>query len=215
MVRNKIYAIVEGQGEANRPIAGGRSAVAVLIQKLLMDLHCWSLFPVEKTPPFRMSYSEFFRGDKFERAIRYHKNLDDCAALLVLLDMDDDCPKTQAFALAKRIAAMESLPFSVVIVCARKEYESWFLASLESIHDGERYDHDPEEIRDAKGWLRKKFGYKPTIHQARYTQKIDPTIAYAKSRSFRRLYHAFEEIVAAVADGGSVITPVVTSKKGQ
>lgn len=207
MVRNKIYAIVEGQGEANRPIAGGRSAVTILMQKLLTDLQCWLLFPVERTPPFRMSYSEFFHGDKLERTIRYHKSYGDCAALLVLLDMDDDCPKTQAFSLTNRIAAMEPLPFSVVVVCARKEFEAWFLASLESI-EGQPYDDDPEEKRDAKGWLRKQFGYKPTIHQARYTQKLDPGAAYAKSRSFRRLYHAFEEIVTAVSSGKSVITPI-------
>ena len=207
MSRNKIYAIVEGHGEGNRPPSGGRAAVTVLTQKLLTDLQCRMLFPAEKTQPFRISYSEFFRDDKFERAIRLHKSYNDCAAVLVLLDMDDDCPKTQAIALAKRIAAMEPLPFSVVIVCARREFESWFLASLESIHEGEHYDHDPEEIRDAKGWLRKKFGYKPTTHQARYTQTIDPGVAYVKSRSFRRLYHAFEEIVSAVTEGKCIITP--------
>lgn len=188
MSRNKIYAIVEGHGEANRPIASGRSAVTLLTQKLLTDLQCWTLFPVEKTQPFRMSYSEFFYGDKLERTIRYHKSYDDCAALLILLDMD-------------------VLPFSVVVVCARREYESWFLASLGSTHEGEQYDHDPEEIRDAKGWLRKKFGYKPTVHQARYTQNIDPGAAYVKSRSFRRLYHAFEELVSAATEGICIITP--------
>ena len=207
MMRNKIYAIVEGQGEANRPITGERSAVTVLTKKLLTDLQCWTLYPIEKIPPFRLSYSQFFYGDKFERAVRYHKSYSDCAALLVLLDMDDDCPKTQASALTKRVATMEPLPFSVVIVCARREFESWFLASLESIHEGEHYDHDPEEIRDAKGWLRKKFGYKPTVHQARYTQNIDPGAAYVKSRSFRRLYHAFEEIVSAATEGICIITP--------
>lgn len=207
MMRNKIYAIVEGQGEANQPKTGEPSAVTVLTKKLLTDLQCWTLYPIEKIPPFRMSYSQFFQGDKFERAIRYHKSYNDCAALLVLLDMDDECPKTQAFSLTKRVAIMEPLPFSVVVVCARREFESWFLASLESIHEGEHYDHDPEEIRDAKGWLRKKFGYKPTRHQARYTQNIDPGAAYIKSRSFRRLYHAFEEIVNAATEGKCIITP--------
>ncbi len=206
MSRDKIYAIVEGHGEGNQPASGGRAAINVLIQKLLTDLQCWTLFSAEK--PWRMSYSEFFHGDKLERTIRYPKSYNDCAALLVLLDMDDACPKTQAFLLTKRIAAMEPLPFSVVVVCARREFEAWFLASLESIHDGEGYDHDPEEIRDAKGWLRKKFGYKPTVHQARYTQKIDLDLAYQKSRSFQRLYHAFEEIVIATAEGKSVVTPI-------
>lgn len=207
MMRNKVYAIVEGQGEANRPVPSERSTITILTWKLLAELQCWTLFPVEKTPPFRMSYSEFFHGDKFERTIRYHKIFDDCAALLVLLDMDDECPKTQALALTQRVVAMEPLPFSVAIVCARREYESWFLASLESIHTGEYYDSDPEGIRNPKGWLRKKFGYKPTVHQARYTQSLDLDIARLRSRSFRRLYHAFEEIVVATAEGRPIITP--------
>jgi hypothetical protein len=205
MSRDKIYAIVEGHGEGNQPPSGGRAAINVLIQKLLTDLQCWTLFSAEKH--WRMSYSEFFHGDKLERTIRYHKSYNDCAALLVLLDTDDACPKTQAITLTKRIAAMELLPFSVVVVCAKKEFEAWFLASLESI-ENQSYDDDPEEKRDAKGWLRKQFGYKPTIHQARYTQKLDPGIAYVKSRSFRRLYHAFEEIVTAANNGKPVITPI-------
>lgn len=206
MSRNKIYAIVEGQGEANLPNARGRSAVTILTRKLLTELQCWTLFSAEK--PWRMSYSEFFRDDIFERAIRSHKKYHDCAALLVLLDMDDACPITQAFELTKRIAAMEPLPFSVAVVCAKREYEAWFLASLESIHKGERYDNDPEGIRDAKGWLRKKFSYKPTSHQADYTQKLNLALAYSKSRSFRRLYHAFEEIIIATIQGKTVITPM-------
>ncbi len=207
MSRNKIYAIVEGQGEANRPVSGSQSAVTVLINKLLIDLNCYTLFPVEKIPPFRMSYSEFFHGDKLERVIRYYKSFPDCAAVLVLLDMDDECPKERANELTNRIRAMESLPFSVVVVCARREYEAWFLASLETIHQGEQYKSEPEEIRNAKGWLRRKFGYKPTIHQASYTKLLDITMTCERSRSFRRLYHAFQEIIIAVNSGDTIISP--------
>ena len=49
-MRNKIYAIVEGQGEANKPSSGELPAIIVLIKRLLYDeLACWSLFPVEKS----------------------------------------------------------------------------------------------------------------------------------------------------------------------
>lgn len=213
MSRNKIYTIVEGHGEANRPLEGERPAIIVLVRRLLRGLQCGTLFPNEKDPPFRISYSEFFRNDKFERAIRYHKQYQDCAAVLVVLDMDDACPKEKAHALTKRVAIMEQLPFSVVVVCARREFESWFLASLETIHPGTIYEQDPEEIRDAKGWLRKKFGYKPTQHQASYTQKLDLNLAFRRSRSFRRLYHAIEEIIHAEKESRLVITPVELSRK--
>lgn len=211
MIRNKIYSIVEGHGEANLPRGKGKSAVTVLIGRLLHYIGCYTLFPNESSSAFRMSYSEFFYSDKFERAIRYHKQFDDCAAVLTLLDMDDACPIEKATELSNRISRMESLPFSVVVVCAKCEYESWFLASLEAIHPGYTYENDPEQIRGAKEWLRKNFGYKPTHHQLTYTQKIDIELARQRSRSFRRLHHAFEEIDLATTNEISIITPLVIS----
>ncbi len=208
MTRNKIYAIVEGQGEANRPAGGERPAVIVLISKMLYKLECWTLFPNEKIAPFRMSYGNFFRNDKLEKAIRYHKMFADCAALLVLLDMDDDCPKEKAQELTKRINDIETLPFSVVVVCAKREYEAWFLASLETIHTGHVFDDDPETKRNAKGWLRKNFAYKPTQQQAVYTRKLDIDLVHHKSRSFRRLYHAFQEIIEANQKNKIIVTPL-------
>ncbi len=207
MSRNQIYAIVEGQGEANRPSNSGQSAIVVLISKMLTELNYWNLFPAQKRPSFRMSYGDFFKNNKLENAIRYHRMFDDCAALLILLDMDDDCPKEKANELVSRINQMGTLPFSVVVVCAKREYESWFLASLETIHHGRAYDDDPESKRDAKGWLRKNFKYKQTRHQAIYTQKLDIALARERSRSFRRLYHAFQELVDATQKGHIIITP--------
>ncbi len=208
MSRNKIYAIVEGHGEANPPSKGEQPAVIVLISSMLSELgRGWTLFPTEKIPPFRMSYGDFFRGDKLERAIRYYKYFEDCAAILVLLDMDDACPKKKALELSTRILAMEPLPFSVVVVCAKREYEAWFLASLETIQDGKSFDGDPEEKRDAKGWLRQNFGYKQTRHQAKYTRMLDIPLVLKRSRSFRRLYHAFEQIAEAVQNKKIIITP--------
>ena len=208
MRRNKVYTIVEGHGEANRSAGGDPPAVVVLISKLLQAVGCQTLFPVEHSPPFRMrSYGEFFRDNKLENVIRLYKKYPDCAAVLILLDMDDDCAKERAFELADRIRAMESLSFSVVIVCAKCEYEAWFLASLETIQPGHAYRQPPELRRDAKGWLKKQFGYRPTRDQSHYTQNLDVNLALARSRSFRRLHHAFEEIVSAASIEQPVITP--------
>lgn len=203
-MRNKIYTIVEGKGEALS--AKTKPAVVILVQKLLAEVNCAHLFPAEKYPPFRLPYGQFFQNDKFERTLRFHKEYSDCAAVLVLLDMDDDCAKERAYTLANRARQMETLPFSVVIVCAVREYEAWFLASLESIHFGQQYQGDPEAKRDAKGWLRKNFRYKQSQDQAIYTQKLDIALA-KRSRSFRRLCHAFEEIKEAFDLNRPTITP--------
>ena len=208
MVRNKIYAIVEGHGEAKPPTPGQLPAVYVLMNKLLLDLHCWTLFPAIKAVPWRMfSSGDFFAKGKLEQIIRAHKKEQDCAAILVLLDLDDDCPAEKGPKIAERIRTMEELPFSVAVVCAKCEYEAWFLASLESIHPGNSYPDNPEEIRAAKGWLKRKFAYREARDQSRYTQAIDIETAWMRSRSFQRLYRAFEQIVEAHQNGKPVITP--------
>lgn len=208
MIRNKIYTIVEGRGEAHSTAA--KPAAVVLVQKLLQAVECHNLFPAppNKYPPFRLPYGQFFHGDKFEKALRLHKKYDDCAAVLVLLDMDDNCAREQALLLSGRVRQMEPLSFSVVIVCAVREYEAWFLASLESIQPGQTYPGLAEARRDAKGWLRQQFGYRPTHDQAAYTQRLDVTLACDRARSFRRLYHAFDEIKQAVATSTPIVTPV-------
>lgn len=198
--RNKIYAIVEGHGE--------QKAVSSLMGKILDDLQVWQLRPTSEKRIFRLDYSQFFRPPHLENALRLHKKYPDCAAVLILLDMDDGCAVEKAFALRERIAQMEPLGFSVGVVCAVREYEAWFLASLESIHpDSAPYPGDPEARRDAKGWLRKEFGYKPTTDQRPYTQNLSLDLARQGSRSFRRLYHAFEEFQHGFEQQTPLISP--------
>jgi len=87
------------------------------------------------------------------------------------------------------------------------EYETWFLVSLDAIHPGESYPGNAELHRDAKGWLRKRFGYREVRDQALYTRSLDIEATRARSRSFRRLCHAFEELIAAQATGQPIVTP--------
>lgn len=168
-----------------------------------------TLFCSEKIPPFRLNYSDFFQGEKFENAIRVHTKYNDCAGLLVLLDMDDDCPKVRAKDLVKRVSSFGALPFSVAIVCAKREYEAWFLAGLESIHPGVRFTGDPESKRDAKGWLRKQFGYKPTQDQSSYTRRLDISLAQERSRSFRRMLAAVDELAKGYTTGNCSLSPII------
>jgi hypothetical protein len=210
MARNKIYAIVEGNGEADPPTMDKKAlpAVTVLIAKLLQDRQCWHLFPA-KARPWRMrSCGDFFAPGKLEQAIRAHKEFPDCAAVLVLFDLDDGCPKEIAVAVADRIRAMEPLQFTVTVVSAKREYEAWFLASLESIHPGRTYAGDPEGLRAAKGWLEREFRYREVRDQARYTQALDITLAEPRSRSFRRLMHAIDEIITSADIDPPWVTPI-------
>ena len=217
MPRNRVYAIVEGHGEADPPRRhrNEQPAVAVLIAKLLTWLGCWTLRPSTSLQPWRMrSCGDFFARGKLENVIRAHVRFSDCAALLILVDLDDDCPAEEGPRLARRVAALGDLPFSVAVVCAHREYEAWFLASLESIHCGHTYCGEPEDRRDAKGWLTRQFGYREVHDQARYTRALNPDLATARSRSFRHLHHAFEQLVAAGPDGPAVLIPRPPAEPG-
>lgn len=206
MTRNKVYAIVEGHGEANQQ-PNIDPAARILVAKMLQYVGCRQWFPA-KYPPYRLnSCGDFYpHTDNLLQVLHAHRKYQDCAAVLVLFDLDDDCPAQIGPLVAQRIRKQAPWPFSIVVVCAYREYESWFLASLNTIHPDHSYPDDPESPRDAKGWLERKFGYREVLHQAEYTQKLDVSTAL-NSRSFRRLCHAFRELATVAANQQSIITP--------
>jgi len=200
--------IVEGHGEADPPSPGEDPAAKVLTARLLDHVQCWGWFPSGRRPWRLSSCGDFYpRTENLLRVLEAHRQFSDCAAVLVLFDLEDNCPREVAPHVAARIRERGPWPFSVVVVCAYREYESWFLASLETIHAGERYSDDPEAPQDAKGWLERRFGYKETRDQARYTRALDIPLAAERSRSFRRLCHAFEQIASSQEDGNVIVTP--------
>ncbi len=212
MPRNKVYAIVEGHGEADPPSPGADPAANVLIIRLLQYTECWAWFPAKRRPYRLNSCGDFYpKIENLLQVLDAHREYADCAAVLVLFDIDDDNPCEIGPAVAQRIrqhqAQRGAYPFSIVVVCAHREYESWFLASLESIHPGQRGPDAPETLRDPKNWLRRYFGYQPVRHQAQYTQAIDLSLAQERSRSFRRLLHAFEQLASACHTGQQILTP--------
>ena len=192
-----IMALVEGQGD--------ELAVPTLIDKILNDLNRWDWYPGRPTRVRSLG--------KLRKELRWYLSRTakrkNCAALLILLDSDDSCPKEEAQKLAEEIRPL-NLPVPVAIVFANREYEAWFLASLASIagHYGLPanvvYEGDVATI-DAKGWLKARMEqnkeYTPTSHQKRFTSLIDIELAHENSRSFQRLYHAIEQLLEAADKG--------------
>ena len=139
--------------------------------------------------------------NRFEDFLQHAQNKPECDAILVLLDTDVDCPVELARSLLQRCKQL-GLPIPVEIVCAHREYESWFLASLDTIRgrrgisDTATLSQNAEDIPDPKHWLTDHMpygqAYKETTHQAALTQHMDIDMAHSNSRSFRRLCHALE-----------------------
>ena len=110
--------------------------------------------------------------------------------------------------------------FSLAVVFACVEYESWIIAGIESLA-GKRYSDGrpalppglkfPSGDCEAHGkrWLEQHCpGYRPALDQSALTDLLDLRVVRAKGlRSFRRLEHAIDQLLDAAAKGTHILTP--------
>lgn len=132
--------------------------------------------------------------------------------VLILLDLDDECPVVAAREIATRVRDA-GLPFPVAVVFATREFEAWLIASIETVSAGDprfsealTYDGDPESIRGAAEWLEAQTNpaYDKATDQKPFAARIDFATARIRSRSFRRLCDALDELAAGAA---GTVTP--------
>ena len=146
-------------------------------------------------------------ANKLDKFLQHAQNKPDCDAILVLLDADNDCPVDLGQRLSQRSEQIGT-KCPVRIVCARRSYESWFLASLDTVKgksvipDTAALSGDAETVPNPKQWITALLpqgqAYKETTHQAAISSFIDLDLAHKNSRSFRRLCHALEQLLDAI-----------------
>jgi hypothetical protein len=179
-----IQPIVEGHGEV--------SAVPVLIRNLSQLM---SVYDIRVGSPIRRPRSKLVKKETLVQAIELAKIQTGCRAIVVLLDADDDCPKTVAPNL-QQWASRAARPLACSVVVANKEYEGWFLSCIESlrgcrgISTSAVSEPNPENIRDAKGRLAGKMlagrKYLETADQVALSAKADWAMVHNNCRSFRK-----------------------------
>jgi hypothetical protein len=181
-----IVSIVEGHGESE--------AVPLLLRRIVGEAGASSLPTVN--PPVRIKAGSFLRDqDYFAKyiALAAAKAAQGNGAVLILLDCEDDCPAELGPRLAERARMVRNdVPF--IVVLARREFETWFLAAAESLRGccGLPADleapSDPESIRGAKEWLgdRMPEPYDPITHQVKFVARLNLREA-ARNSSFARL----------------------------
>jgi hypothetical protein len=190
----RIAPLVEGDGEV--------AALPLLLRRIMLDIDPSSSPAIAR--PFRQPSGNLRRADGLEHAIGAIGVLHPGYAILLLLDSDDDCPRELGAELIHRAStARPDLRVSVVLAC--REYEAWFLAAAESLAGRRNLKPDlvsppnPEDVRDAKGWLGKRMsgsrGYSPTRDQAALSQFLDLALAKDRSRSFRKLWKEIAAIL--------------------
>lgn len=140
-------------------------------------------------------------GPDVERASRNARS-DGATGILILIDLDDECPKEVYGNVFPRLADHTGMDLSSMVF-AKCEYEAWFLASVETLAENiPPYDGDPEEPRDCKGTLEEYLGlafpYDERADQPRYTSKIDLNLVYKRCRSFRKLVKDVEVLLTGL-----------------
>lgn len=200
-----IHPIVEGQGE--------EAAVPLLLRRLRDVAQVWE---VQVGRPIRQHRSQLVKKDTLQRAVRLALVREDCTGILILFDADDDCPAELAPTLeAWAREAAGGKPCAVVI--ANREYEAWFLASVEALRGrcglllGATSHPRPEEPRDAKGELERRMrpgaSYSPSVDQVTLTAHLDLQWAYRRCRSFQKLVRAFGALFGAAGAAPAVWPP--------
>ena len=190
-----IAPIVEGYGEED--------AIRPLITNIIVSSE-GTIYP-RIVSPYRLPWGSIVnRPDELERAARIVlREGGPNSRLLVLLDADECCPALLGPELHHRLASrFPDVPVSVSV--ADWEYESWFVASAESIanHVGGSLEFEVpdniEAIQDAKGWLERNIlngRYRETRDQASFSSAIDVPRARQRSHSFNRFCLELERLL--------------------
>jgi Domain of unknown function (DUF4276) len=184
-----IASIVEGHGE--------QQALPVLLRRLHGESPAATL-PLKVNPPIRVKAASFlsdggYRSGYVQMAAAKARYSGMRALVLVLLDCEDGCPATDGPELLKAIA--RDVPdASLLVNFAYREFETWFMAAAASLGGVRGFPlhvpmpANPENKRDAKGWLSQHLGrrYNEPSDQPGFTSAFDLEAA-ARIASFARL----------------------------
>jgi hypothetical protein len=194
--RLNVVAIVEGHGE--------NEAVRLLLQNLAYFLgfeQCNVLKPIRRNRGKLLKESDPDLANAINMALI---KLEDCGGglVLILVDAEDDCQKFGALGpILLRRAVEVRRDADIACVIANVMYETWFVASAESLTDylnislTDSIPDDPEMQRAGKSWIKKRIksaSYSETIDQPRLTSKMDFSLCRKRSRSFDKLCRELE-----------------------
>jgi hypothetical protein len=194
----KIQPIVEGHGDVK--------AVPILLRRLTQEA---GVFTFDISRPIRRKSSDLRTQLGIEKAVRLARNYSDCGAILFLFDADDSCPKELAPTLLKWARPVAG-PIPCSVVLAYREYETWLLSAIESlrgkcsIRQDASFQQAFEHRRGAKeileGYMPRGTSYHESVDQATLTAALDLSMAYRRSRSFRKVVKSMGDILSGLGN---------------
>jgi hypothetical protein len=173
-----VAAIVEGYGDVR--------AIPTLVVKtgLLFGLNIVAANPIRSG-----EWKSLRVAGELERFLELARTRDR-DLILIILDLDDSCCKTEYESAMPRINKwINGRNIVVHLVFMVKEYECIFLSRIQDINPAASIVDEPERIRDAKGKLKTLTGrrYRETQDQEGYTKAINLPELIKTSRSYRKL----------------------------
>jgi hypothetical protein len=230
--RPRLVLFVEGQGD--------RDAAPVLVKQLLTERNAWAHLALDPNPPFVVGEVGGLLskdGEEWKRLLGAAAWKPALGAVLLLLDGDAGRVGQEEFCAGRFAARLASLAgevgagtvFSVAVVFACKEFESWLLSCADrlaglplpdgrpGLRAGTLAPPDVERgPRDAKGWMADHCveGYRPTRDQKLFVELMVRHLDALRERgvrSFLRLENAVTQLVGALASRQHVATPAETA----
>ena len=189
-----IVPIVEGHGDV--------PAIRQLLWRLVDAAQARCQVGIGQ--PIRCNRSQLVKEAELKKRVRIARLREDFGAVLIVFDSDDDCPVELAAQV--REWAVEVAGPKCEVVLAKREYEAWFLAAVESlrthhsVRDDAQAHPDPESPRDAKGRLEAMMhiSYSETTHQPAFSALFCMPAAYARCHSFRKLVSSFGRLMKSL-----------------
>lgn len=201
MTEVKIAVIVEGHGECE--------AVPILIRRIALEVY--SGFIPQILHPIRIPASLLIKQGELERSIDLAaRKLHGRGGIVVILDCDwnECCPAQMGPQLLARACKIRS-DMKIAVVLAKKEFEAWFIAAAESLRGKRNLASDlqspsnPENIRDAKGWLSARMtsdtGYSETDDQPALATVFDMSSA-RRADSFDKCYRDISSMIVQLCN---------------
>ena len=223
--------VLFGEGE------GDKSGGYWLTKAVLTELGMWDSIAFQERDCLKAGDLGGLIKHNFARwhtLLRHAQRKPNLGGILLLLDGDAErkvlkrqfCARDFGRELAQAARAVGAgTSYSVGVVFACKEFESWFIAGIESIAGKSLANGLPgvfagtkppegdleQSIRDAKQWLSQHMPqpYKPPIHQGEFARMIALDSIRSKGlKSFLRYEHAIRQIGEACRTGQHVSTPM-------
>jgi len=191
-----IATIVEGHAEVE--------SFPVLLRRIFAQL---GVSDIQVTRPFRVKRNRVVKAGELERVINQTiRDRAGVAAIMVLIDSDDDCPAKLGRQLLDRAKKTTQMPVSVVL--AHREFECWFLGSKESLRgingiiETATAPLNPENIRGAKEHLTQNMTrgrrYLSVDDQATFAERFDLNLARQQCPSFDKCCREVERLLEAI-----------------